>query len=366
MVKKVLIFGKFDILHPGHIKLIKEAQKLGEVTAVLESDKIIKSLHHSQVFYNQKIRQKNLENFGLNIHVRKENTAQEILDNFCPDVLCLGEDQHFLQKMFADIDGSRVETIQLSQPTLFKSSRLKTILEDNQAGIYLLDKPKGVNSFKSVSILRKVLDIKKVGFAGTLDPLASGLLIMGTGKATRLLDWFHLLPKIYQADILFGQTSNTYDLEGKVNINKQVKAFDKKYLENIIVKFIGRQDQVAPIFSAKKIDGQKLHKLARQGKEVKAPSKEIEIYDLKIKKFKYPNLMLEVSCSAGTYIRSLAHDLGEVSGQGALLANLRRTRIGDFSVEQAIIFEKIKLMTLKKYYISPKEIISSLNQHFYR
>ena len=236
-------------------------------------------------------------------------------------------------------------------------------MEDQSAGIYLIDKPKGVNSFRAVSVLRKVLNTKRVGFSGTLDPLASGLLIVANGKATRLLDWFHDLPKIYQADVLFGQDSDTYDMEGKTVVNKQAKAFDKKELEETLNNFLGKQNQVAPIYSAKKVAGQKLYKLARAGKPVKAPSKEIEIHELKINKFKYPNLNLLVSASAGTYIRSLAHDLGQTMETGAVLSDLKRIAIGDFMVKNALALEEVDKASLAKNKLAVQEVIDIINEH---
>lgn len=244
------------------------------------------------------------------------------------------------------------------------SKKFNNILEDPLAKIYLIDKPKGDNSFRAVSVLRKVLGIKKIGFAGTLDPLASGLLIMATGKATRLLDYFHYLPKVYQADILFGQTSETYDLEGELIENKNAKKFTKTKLEKHLKKFEGKIDQRAPIFSAKKVGGQKLNKLARAGKKVVAPTKKVEIYDLSIKSFYYPKLQLEVKCSAGTYIRSLAHDLGESLGTGAVLTDLRRTAIGKLSIKDSLPLEKADKKTLPAHSIDIEKIKDFLDQCF--
>ena len=242
--------------------------------------------------------------------------------------------------------------------------KIKNIIEDPQAGFYLIDKPININSFKAVSTFRKVLNIKKVGFAGTLDPLASGLLIMATGRATKFLDVFHELPKTYIADVLFGQVSDTYDLEGQININKQAKEFDLASLEKNLVKFLGEQAQQAPIYSAKKIAGQKLHKLARTGQEVTAPSKKITIYNLEILDFKYPRAKIKVTASAGTYIRSLAYDLGQAMQTGALLADLRRTKIGDFDVSQALSLDKISKDFLQQYKLDTESTITSLGQYY--
>lgn len=243
------------------------------------------------------------------------------------------------------------------------SEKLKNILADSQAKIYLVDKPKGTHSFRAVTVLRQLLGIKKIGFAGTLDPLASGLLIMATGKATRLLDYFHLLPKVYEAQIVFGQTSNTYDLEGQVAVNAQAQPLTRKFIEELLKKFLGKQLQQAPVYSAKKIKGQKLHILARQGKKVSPPSQEVEIYSLKIKDFSYPKLDLIVTCSAGTYIRSLANDLGKASGQGALLGGLRRTAIGDFNISQALVLETLNKSILEKNGLTAKVVVAYLGSY---
>lgn len=366
MRKRVIIFGKFDILHPGHIHFIKQAQSLGDVSVVLESDQAIYNLRTYRPFNNNKIRQKNLEKLGLQVYLHDQQNKEQILQDLQPDIILLCKDQEFLQNMFKKTKSAEVKIHQLTTPELFKSSKLRPILESKEAAIYLIDKPKGDNSFKAVSVLRKLLNTKKVGFSGTLDPLASGLLIMASSKATRLLDWFHFLPKVYEADIVFGQTSETYDLEGQVVINEQAKKFTKEKLAKELIKFLGKQQQQVPVYSAIKVAGKKLHQLARQGKEVKAPFKNIEIYSLKIKKFQYPNLKLEVSCSAGTYIRSLAYDLGQTMGTGALLSDLRRIAIGDFSVKQAINLNKVTAKNLADYAIPPKEVIESLNQFFHQ
>ena len=239
----------------------------------------------------------------------------------------------------------------------------QNMFADLQAGIYLIDKPKNTHSFHAVSVLRKLLQIKKIGFAGTLDPLASGLLILASGKATRILDWFHVLPKTYQAEILFGQTSTTYDLEGEININKAAKEFDRAELENSLKFFLGKQEQVAPIFSAKKVAGQKLNKLARLGKKITPPKTWVIIYDLKILDFDYPRLKLEAKVSKGTYIRSLAHDLGQAHATGAVLTDLRRTAIGDFLVKQAIGLEELDKTKLAQHKIYPAEIKNYLDQY---
>ena len=141
----------------------------------------------------------------------------------------------------------------------FSKAKLENIYNDSQAAFYLINKPKGQHSFKLVSSLRKLLGIKKVGFAGTLDPLASGLMILATGSATKLLDIFHLLPKTYQANIIFGQTSASFDLEQEILVSPNAKEFTRADLDKYLNNFLGKQEQIVPIYSAKKVAGKKLH-----------------------------------------------------------------------------------------------------------
>lgn len=366
---KVLIFGKFEILHPGHIYLMVKAQKEGAVTAILESDENIKKIHNFTPYYNEKDRKDKLLKYNIKVCIRRNKNFEDIIKKQKPDLLYLGHDQNYIYgefKKLAKQYNFKIKKALVYNNNLFKSSRLKGILEDEHAFVHLIDKPKGVQSFKTVAVLRKTLDMKKVGFSGTLDPLASGLMILASGRATRLLDWFHILPKVYQADIIFGQTSASYDLETEIIVNKNTKAFGKDFLEDNLKYFLGKQNQQAPIFSAKKVDGKRLYKLARQGIKVEAPSKEIEIYDIKIDKFEYPKTTITVAVSAGTYIRSLAYDLGQKTGQGALLSGLKRTSIGDFKLDKALFLDNIDKRALIKNAIKAEEIIESLNQWFYR
>lgn len=243
------------------------------------------------------------------------------------------------------------------------SEKIKEILANETAGLYLLDKPKGLHSFHLVTKLRHILRQKKVGFAGTLDPLASGLMILASGPATKLLDFFHFMPKVYEAEIIFGQTSPSYDLEQEPIVNMTAKKFDKETLVKALEHFTGEQLQQAPIFSAKKVSGQKLNKLARKGKIVEAPKKKINIFDIKLREFDYPKTKIIVSCSAGTYIRSLANDLGEFLKTGALLADLRRTAIGSFSIKKAAGLDQLDQEQLSKSKISAQELIDGLHEY---
>jgi len=369
--KKVLIFGKFDALHPGHIYLINQAQKLGRVTAVLETDEAIRSLRGEAPCYQQAVRQKILLKYGIKIYLRYQQDYHAVLKDLSPDILLFGYDQDWLNGQFRRVInagdyGVQTRTARAWHPEFCKSSKIKSVLSDPQAAFYFLDKAKGTPSFQTVSLLRRCLHIKKIGFSGTLDPLASGLMILASGRATKILDWFHFLPKTYEADILFGQHSDTYDLAGRISINERARAFGQKDLSTNLKKFLGPQEQIAPTYSAKKVAGHKLHELARQGRDLTAPRSHIEIYELEVKKFRYPQLRLFIKCSAGTYIRSLAQDLGQAMSTGALLADLRRLSIGGFSLKIALAIEKIDERRLRHHCHAPAQIIDSLNQWFYR
>lgn len=210
-------------------------------------------------------------------------------------------------------------------------------------GILLIDKPAGWTSFDVVAKVRSVLSKTaghrvKVGHSGTLDPFATGLLVLLIGKATKQADEFLKLDKTYEATLVLGKTSTTGDPEGEItSVNDREPT--KKAIELVLNKFLGQIAQIPPAFSAIKINGQRAYKLARKGQEVKLESRKVTIYELKLEEYKYPELKLNCSVSSGTYIRSLAVDVGEALGVGAYLSALRRTAIGDFKIEKAINIE---------------------------
>ncbi|MFA5061736.1 MAG: tRNA pseudouridine(55) synthase TruB [Patescibacteria group bacterium] len=204
-----------------------------------------------------------------------------------------------------------------------------------------INKPAGWTSHDVVAHIRTDKKIK-VGHAGTLDPFATGLLIVGVGRdCTKKLDEFKQLPKTYIATIKLGATSDTYDKTGKISeyqnpTKDPTKIPDKKTISSILKSFIGKQLQTPPMFSAKKINGQRLYKLARQGKTIERQPNEIEIYEINLLDYSWPILKIEVKCSTGTYIRSLANDIGEKLGIGAYCEELERTAIGENYLKNAI------------------------------
>jgi len=212
---------------------------------------------------------------------------------------------------------------------------------DEISGFLLIDKPSDWTSHDVVASLKGISKIKKVGHAGTLDPMATGLLICGLGRGTKALGNFSALPKTYLATITLGQTSDSYDATGEITKISEETDFEK-YLPAVkswLKNLIGPQQQVPPMYSAKSINGTRLYKLARKGEEVEREPVAITIYNVELLNWQNNGLVeIKVTCSAGTYIRSLAHDLGQFLGCGGLLSALRRTEIGDFRVENAIIW----------------------------
>ena len=213
---------------------------------------------------------------------------------------------------------------------------------DFQTGeMILIDKELNWTSFDVVSKLRnsikKKLNIKKikVGHAGTLDPLATGLLIICTGKMTKRINEFSGLNKTYVGKMTIGSTTPSYDLETKPNVYYPTEHINKNLIIETAKKFVGKIDQKPPVFSAVKKDGVRLYKLARKGVKVEVEKREIIIHDFLISSINFPEVEFSLNCSKGTYIRSLAHDFGKELGSGAHLSELRRTSIGDYSVDKS-------------------------------
>ncbi len=206
----------------------------------------------------------------------------------------------------------------------------------------LINKDKNISSFKVITYLRKITGIRKIGHAGTLDPIAEGLLIVAIGReSTRQIGQFVNLDKEYIAQIYLGKTSDTYDKEGKVLSQYKGRALELKDIKKGLINFKGEIEQIAPMYSAKKHKGQKLYELARKGLEVERRPSLINIKEIEILNYKWPNLMIRVNCSKGTYIRSLAYDLGNKLKTGAYLQELKRTRVGDYKLASAFKMKDI-------------------------
>lgn len=210
----------------------------------------------------------------------------------------------------------------------------------------VVDKPLGWTSFDAVKRLRgaiqRRLNMKrfKVGHAGTLDPLATGVLIICTGRATRRIAELQEGMKEYVAEVTFGATTPSYDLEKEIDATFPWEHITREGIEAVLPRFIGHVMQVPPVFSAVKIDGKRAYNYARRGKEVEIKAKPLEIREMEILDWQAPKLTLRVLCSKGTYIRALARDLGEALQSGAHLTALRRTRVGECRIENALSIDQ--------------------------
>ncbi len=207
-------------------------------------------------------------------------------------------------------------------------------------GVIIIDKPKGKTSHDIVGILRKKFDTRRVGHTGTLDPLATGVLPVCIGNATRAADMLIESDKKYRATFLLGKRSDTLDIEGEITEENEVSVTEED-VRRVIAGFIGEQDQIPPMYSAIKKDGKKLYDLAREGIEIEREPRRINIYSIDICDISMPTVTIDVHCSKGTYIRSLCDDIGTKLGCGAVMTELRRTYTAGFAIEDAFTIEKL-------------------------
>lgn len=206
----------------------------------------------------------------------------------------------------------------------------------NFEGILLIDKPSGCTSHDVVDRVRRKLGIRQVGHAGTLDPLATGLLIILVGKATKVSQYLMSLDKVYEGTLLLGQTTDSQDSQGTLLETKPVPLIEEAELKDLMQSFLGDQYQTPPMFSAKKVGGVPLYKIARKGQQIEREARFIHISRFKLIEFSNPLLSFNLACSKGTYVRTIAHDLGQKIGCGAHLTALRRTFTHRFDVENAL------------------------------
>ena len=212
---------------------------------------------------------------------------------------------------------------------------------ESQGRIILINKPLEWTSFDVVNKLRRKLKIKKIGHAGTLDPLATGLLILCTGKMTKRIDEFQAQEKEYTGTLVIGQTTPSHDLETPVSEAKDLSGVSDEKIIRATSPFVGVIQQIPPIHSAIKVDGKRAYKLARKGKEPELKPREVTVSEFEITSIELPNIGFRIVCSKGTYIRSIARDFGETLGVGAYLSKLCRTRIGEFKLEDALTIEEV-------------------------
>lgn len=227
-------------------------------------------------------------------------------------------------------------------------------------GIIVINKEEGITSFDVVRKVKKILSCKKVGHTGTLDPMATGVLPICIGKATKAANYLIKDNKAYIAEVKLGEVTDTYDREGTIVSTNDVN-INKENLIKTIRSFVGKITQVPPKYSALKINGQKMYDLARKGIEFEVNGREIEIFAIEILNINLPYFTIKVICSKGTYIRSLAYDIGQKLGCGAHLFNLQRIKSGNFNLEQSLRLEELSLDNIESVLISVEELFKDLN-----
>lgn len=210
-------------------------------------------------------------------------------------------------------------------------------------GFLNVNKPKGITSHDVVDEIRRLVGREKVGHTGTLDPEATGVLPVAVGKATKVIQ-FLKEGKEYRATMRLGITTDTQDITGKVIAKSEEINVSEDKTREAFKDFLGKIEQVPPMVSALKVKGKRLYKLAREGKEIERPKREVEIYNLNLLKYKPPDITFEVSCSKGTYVRTLCHDMGKALGPGACLKSLVRTKSGIFTLEESHTLEELRRM----------------------
>ncbi len=224
-------------------------------------------------------------------------------------------------------------------------------------GFLIVDKPKGITSFDVVKKVRKLLSKRfKVGHTGTLDPLATGVLILAVGKATRFSEYLLKQDKCYIVKGRFGLSSDTYDLDGKIEEVPCLK-INKDVLLKVLERFKGEIEQIPPPFSAIRIKGKRAYELARKGEKVELKSRRVKIYSLNLLDFSYPDFELEVCCSSGTYIRTLIHDIGKALGCDAIVVELRRTKVGNVTIDEAVPLSKLSKGNIRSFLIPADELL---------
>ena len=215
-------------------------------------------------------------------------------------------------------------------------------LKNAVSGVLVVDKPVGLTSHDVVQIIRRGTNIHRAGHTGTLDPRASGVLVVLVGPAVRLSEYVSASDKRYQATVHLGSTTDTFDSEGKITSSSPVENISEDQFEQALKQFIGEIQQVPPPYSAIKIQGRKAYEMAREGEEVELEPRTIQVYSLELLEWNPPEAVIDVFCSSGTYVRSLANDLGVALGCGAHLVGLRRTKSGRFTLRDAVPLRRLQ------------------------
>ncbi len=213
-------------------------------------------------------------------------------------------------------------------------------------GILIVNKPQGMTSHDVVDLIRRRFRLKKVGHAGTLDPMATGVLVMLIGSYTKLSGQFMSEDKEYEGSLILGASSDTGDAWGKITPSGKAVNFTEDEISAVFKRFLGETDQMPPSYSAVKVNGRKLYELARKGLSVRAAPRKIIIKDIDVLKIELPKVFFRLTCSKGTYVRQICSDIGEYLGCGAYMARLNRTRSGRFTITEAIGVEELRNMKI--------------------
>ncbi len=225
-------------------------------------------------------------------------------------------------------------------------------------GIVLIDKPAGITTFDIIRKLRKTLNVKKMGHAGVLDKMATGLVVIALGKSTKLLSIFENGYKVYEAEFTFGLTTDTYDMCGTIIDKKEIDEVERDKLLNVVEKFTGEIEQAPPSYSNVKINGKRLYKYALRKENIEIPKRKVRIFDFELLSIKKNKAKFKIKCSKGTYIRSLAHDIGKEIGYGGIVTNLRRTEIYPFKVTEAsTLIDSPKILPIQETLNFMNEIV---------
>lgn len=230
-----------------------------------------------------------------------------------------------------------------------KQTKQINISEYSEGIVLLIDKDKSKTSFNVIGEVRRKLGIKKVGHAGTLDPMATGLLIVCAGKKTKEIYKYQDMSKVYEGTITLGAKTASMDAETEPTDIKSFDHITNEQIEGAKEKFLGEIEQIPPMYSAIKHKGTSLYKYARKGIEIERAPRKISVYSFEISEINLPNVKFKIECSKGTYIRSIANDFGEILGCGGYLTELRRTHIGSFNVEHALTIAELKQIDLIQF-----------------
>ena len=224
------------------------------------------------------------------------------------------------------------------------------MIETTKQGIIVMNKPSGITSHDVVNFIRRKFKMRRVGHAGTLDPMATGVLIILLGKSTKLFDTFAALGKAYRATLRLGLKTTTADIMGKVLEEKSFAGISREQIEGVFGRFIGDIEQKPPMVSAVKHQGQRLYALAREGKEVERTARKVRIEQLKLLRFDLPDAEFFLECSKRTYVRQLAEDVGDILCCGACICQIERTKVGQFDIAQSVTLEEVNESHIRPFY----------------